>query len=147
MTVNLILNPERAARLIEYHARDDAYPGFVEVTDTLANATWKAPRSAGLNSEIRRAVDMIVLQRLMWLASNDQARNQVRAIANSQIESLAKWIGKQIPAISNTDQKAHLQFALSQIKLFQQDPARVKVTSPVQTPAGAPIGSLCSFEP
>ncbi len=147
MTVNLILNPERAARLIEYHGRDKAYPGFIEVVDALMKSTWKAPHSTDLNGEIRRAVDTIVLNRLMWLSSNDQARNQVRAIAASQIESLRKWIGGQLAAVSNLDQKAHLQFSLSQIELFKQDPTRVKFTVPVQTPAGAPIGSLCSFEP
>jgi hypothetical protein len=146
MTVNLILNPERAARLIEYHARDKSYPGFVEVTNALVETTWKASRSDDLNSEIRRVVDTLVLQRLMWLAANDQARTQVRAIANSEIEALQKWIGIQIASASNADQKAHLQFSLSQIQLFQQDPTKVKFTAPVQTPAGAPIGSFCWFE-
>ncbi len=147
MTVHLILNPERGARLVEYHARDKANPGFVEVVDALVDATWKAPRDTGLGKEIRRAIDTIVLQRLMWLATNDQARAQVRAVASAEIESLRVWINGQISAVSDPDQKAHLQFSLSQIQLFQQDPARVKFTTPVQIPAGAPIGSYCSFEP
>jgi hypothetical protein len=146
MTVNLILNPERAARLIEYHARDKSYPGFVEVAHALVESTWKIGRTEGLNSEIRRAVDTLVLQRLMWLAANDQARAQVRAISSSEIESLEKWINTQIASNLNAEQKAHLQFSLSQIQLFQQDPSKIKFTAPVQTPAGAPIGSFCSFE-
>ncbi|HSE41090.1 MAG TPA: zinc-dependent metalloprotease, partial [Acidobacteriota bacterium] len=147
MTINLILNPERAARLVEYHARENSYPGFIEVTDALINASWKAPHNSGLNGEIRRAVDTIVLQRLMWLSSNDQARAQVRAVANSEIESLRAWIKNELARTSSAEQKAHLQYSLSQIQLFQQDPSRVKFTTPVRTPAGAPIGSLCSVEP
>jgi hypothetical protein len=145
MTVNLILNPERDARLIEYHARDPKNPGFVEVADTLVDSTWKAKHDDSLSGEVRRAIDNIVLQRFMWLASNDQARAQVRAVATSEIESLRKWISAELNRVSDPAQKAHLQFSLSQIQVFQQDPSKVKFTVPVQVPAGAPIG--CSFEP
>ena len=120
-------------------------PGFVEVADTLVDSTWKAKHDDSLSGEIRRATDTIVLQRLMWLAANDQARAQVRAVASSEIESLSKWISAELNRVSGPEQKAHLQFALSQIQLFQQDPSKVKFTAPVQIPAGAPIG--CSFEP
>lgn len=147
MTVNLILNPERDARLVEYHARDSKNPGFVEVADTLVDSTWKAKHDDSLSGEVRRAIDTIVLQRLMWLASNDQARVQVRAVATSEVESLRKWIGAELNRVSDPAHKAHLQFSLSQIKVFQQDPSKVKFTAPVQVPAGAPIGSYCSFEP
>lgn len=146
MTVNLILNPERDARLVEYHARDPKNPGFVEVVDTLVDSTWKAKHDDSLNGEVRRAIDNIVLQRLMWLASNDQARAQVRAVATSEIESLRKWISGELGRVSDPAQKAHLQFSLSQIQVFQQDPSKVKFTTPVQVPAGAPIGSFCSFD-
>ncbi len=144
MTVNLILNPERDARLVEYHARDQKNPGFVEVTDTLVDSTWKAKRDDGLSGEVQRAIDTIVLQKLMWLAANDQARAQVRAVASEEIESLRGWISAELNRVSDPEQKAHLQFSLSQIQLFQQDPSRVKFTAPLQVPAGAPIG--CSFE-
>lgn len=143
MTVNLLLHPDRAARLIEYHARDKNNPDFVEVSDALISATWKMPRGAGLNAEIRRAVDSIVLSRLMWLSANENARTQVRAVATLQIENLRKWIAGQVAASSDSSQKAHLQFALSQIQQFQLDPSKVKFTAPVEAPAGAPIGSLC----
>ncbi|HEY7160186.1 MAG TPA: zinc-dependent metalloprotease, partial [Acidobacteriota bacterium] len=147
MTVNLILNPERDARLVEYHARDAKNPGFVEVADALVDSTWKAKRDDSLSGEVRRATDTIVLQRLMWLAANDQARAQVRAVATSEIESLRKWINVELGHVSDPEQKAHLQFALSQIQIFQQDPSKVKFTAPLKVPDGAPIGSYCSFEP
>jgi hypothetical protein len=145
MTVNLILNPERDARLVEYHARDAKNPSFVEVADALVDSTWKVKRDDTLSGEVQRAIDTIVLNRLMWLAANDQARAQVRAVASAEVESLRGWIGSEVNRISDPAQKAHLQFSLSQIQLFQQDPSRVKFTTPVQIPAGAPIG--CSFEP
>src|SRR5258708_19183158 len=38
---DFLFNPERAARLVEYHARDSRYPGFDEVLDKIIASTWK----------------------------------------------------------------------------------------------------------
>jgi hypothetical protein len=145
MTVYLILHPDRAARLIEFHGRSKNSPGFTEVTGSLIASTWKAPRGTGLNAEIRRAVDSIVLSNLMSLSANENARTQVRAVASLQIENLRKWINAQLPGVADPDQKAHLQFAAIQIQQFQQDPSKVKFTTPVKPPGGAPIGDFCEW--
>src|SRR5438094_3503788 len=40
---DFLLNQERAARLVEFHARDPRNPGFDEVLNKILEATWKAP--------------------------------------------------------------------------------------------------------
>ena len=40
MTVGVILHPERAARLAEYHSRDPGLPGLGDVINRLFEATW-----------------------------------------------------------------------------------------------------------
>ena len=67
MVVWLLLDEERAARLVQYHARDNAVPGFDDVIDRLVAATWRAPRKAGLAGEVQRGVDQVVLHGLMTL--------------------------------------------------------------------------------
>src|SRR4029434_1636794 len=42
-----LLNQERAARLVQFHARDQRNPGFPEVIDRILAATWKAPVGTG----------------------------------------------------------------------------------------------------
>ena len=42
-TIGAMLHPERAARLVEYHARDARNPGLDEVLNRLLAATWEAP--------------------------------------------------------------------------------------------------------
>ena len=42
-TLQFLFNPERAARLVEFHARNAENPGLGEVLDAVLNATWKAP--------------------------------------------------------------------------------------------------------
>ena len=140
MTITMILHRERAARLVEYHARDAKYPGLDEVIERLITATWKAPHADGYKAEIRRSVDMVVLTRLMGLAADSQASNAVRAVSTSQIESLRAWIAKQLAVTTDAAQKAHFEYALSQIKLFQTDPKKMNLSPPPEPPAGPPIG-------
>lgn len=142
MTVQMMLNRERAARLVEYHARDQRNPGFDEVASHLIAATWKAPHGDGYNAEIRRTVDTVTLSRLMGLAADPAASNSVRALATAQIESLRGWLAARQAAVSDPLQKAHYLYALAQIKLFQDDPKKVSITPPAAAPAGPPIGAF-----
>src|SRR5262249_182719 len=56
-TLQFLFNPERAARLIEFHARDAQNPGLAEVLDAILTATWKSSRDASYSGEIARVVD------------------------------------------------------------------------------------------
>src|SRR5207237_1646940 len=42
LTVGLILHPERAGRLVQYHAQDNAMPGIGEAIDKLLDATFRS---------------------------------------------------------------------------------------------------------
>ena len=39
MTAKMLFNPERAARLIEYHSRDSSQPGLKKVIDSIVEET------------------------------------------------------------------------------------------------------------
>src|SRR5262249_12039457 len=87
--VSLLLEPSRAARLIEYRARDRDQLGLGDVLDGLVEATWKAPAEEGFRAEIRRVVGQVVLYHLMALAANDRAPGQARALALATLNDLA----------------------------------------------------------
>jgi len=42
LSVRMILQSERASRLVDFHARNKDYPGLGEVVDKLVGATWKS---------------------------------------------------------------------------------------------------------
>jgi len=140
MTVTLMLNPQRAARLVDYHARDSRYPGLDEVVDRLVNATWKAHYS-GYDAEVNRSVDEVVLRSLIGLALNENASTQSRAIASLKIQELKDWLTAQLKTVKDEDQRAHFHFALSTISTFEQRPRDLMITKPVTPPDGQPIGS------
>src|SRR5262249_45119611 len=49
-TLQFLVSPERAARLVEFHAREAANPSLEEVLDAVLTATWKLPRGANYNA-------------------------------------------------------------------------------------------------
>ena len=135
-----LLNQERAARLVQFHARDPRNPGLAEVIDKILAATWKAPAGKGYAAEIQHTVNTIVLADLMSLAANERALNQVRAVASWKLDQLKKWILAQSRVAVDENQRAFLFYALDQIKRFQDDPKKMNLTPPQPPPDGQPIG-------
>ena len=138
LTVSLLLNPERATRLIEHHSRNDDNPGLEEVIDRLLAASWKNPRGDGREAEAARAIDTVVLHRLMQLARNPEASAQARALAYVKLDDLRKWLLSR--ASKDIAERAHFTYAAAQIKRFQIDPKSVVPDEPASAPDGPPIG-------
>ncbi len=137
----LVLQPERAQRMVEYHALDAENPGFAELVDDLLNATWKTPPASGYKGAIQRTVDSVVLDQLMALASDDHASAEVRGVASLKLDELKKWIVKQSDLPKYEAMRAQFFFAQSQIDRFQKNPAEIHLTAPAPPPDGDPIGT------
>jgi len=135
-----LLNQERAARLVQFHARDPRNPGLVEVIDRIIASTWKAPNAGGYSGEIQHTVDMVILNDLMALAASERTSNQVRAVAELKLEQLKAWLGTQRTLAADESQRAFLFYAAQQIKRFQDDPKKMNITRPQEPPDGQPIG-------
>jgi hypothetical protein len=138
---DFLFNPERAARLVEFQARDPRYPGLDEVLDSILARTWKASMRSTYHTEVQRTVNMVVLSELMSLAASERAPNQVRAIAELKLEELKRWLMTQPDLTRDEKQKAYLFYAQNQIKRFQDDPKKMNLTRPNDPPDGQPIGT------
>lgn len=134
LALSALLQPQRAARLIEHHGRDAASPGFDEVVSAIVRATWNGPNPAdGYGQSIRQAVQRLAISRLMDLAANSDASPQVRAEAEFGLRRI-----RFIAAASTT---AHALSARYDIERFLNRPdGPYKRTDPLPTPAGEPIG-------
>src|SRR5206468_11728367 len=121
---------ERAARLVEFHARDTRNPSFNEVLDKILDATCKAPARAGYQGEIQHVVNMVVLNDLMALASGERASNQVRAIAEFKLEILKNWLRHQTDLTRDDKQKAFFAYAANQPQRLQDAPQYMNLTKP-----------------
>jgi len=138
-TLQFLFNPERAARLVEFHARDAANPGLEDVLDAVLAATWKAPRGSNYKGAVARAVDDVALYDLLALATNDAASTESKAIAAYKLRQLKVWLGVAT-AGAGEDELAHRAQAVRQIEQFERDPKKLEPPGPAQPPDGPPIG-------
>ncbi len=135
-----LLNAERAARLVQFHARDQRNPGLGEVIDKILSSTWKAPAATGYPGEIQHTVNTVILSDLMGLAAGERASNQARAIASLKLEQLKLWLTTQNRLTADENHRAFLYYSIEQIKRFQEDPKKMNLTPAQQPPDGQPIG-------
>ena len=89
IVIGLLFHPERASRLVQYHARDAALPSLEEVIDHVLNAVWFGPSGAGMAGEARRAAGYVALYKLMALAGSEAAAPHARAVASERLAKMA----------------------------------------------------------
>jgi hypothetical protein len=85
----------------------------------------------------------------MSLAANDQATDEVRAIASFELHELKDWLISQHPEQPLTQslgtdypQRAHYFYAAQEIDQFEKNPKQITVPPPPPPPDGSPIGTL-----
>lgn len=129
LTVSLMLNPQRAARLVQYHAEDSNNPGFRDVIDTLLGATWRKAEGTGLDAQVAHIVRRVVLIRLMGLAVDNSASSEVREIATAEVGAVKAAIRTHPDA-----------YAAQLIQAFERDPKQLQLPQLAEPPPGQPIG-------
>ena len=138
VTIGFTLELDRSARIVAQHAVDPSLPGLEEVIDRLTKATFDVPASSSYESEVRRAEQRVLVDRVEWLATGSH-NGQVRAIATLKLTKLATRL-RADTATSEAEQAAH-QLLAADIKRFLDRPAEVAhVIPPADAPPGAPIG-------
>jgi hypothetical protein len=135
LTLQVLFNPQRAARLIEYHARDVNHPSLAEVIDATLAAVQTEPHHAGerlpLPGIVERSVYARTVEALLALAANPQSSSITRAVTAAQLHALklksdpADPVGASIAA---------------RIDEFERDPAKFVPAKPIEAPPGMPIG-------
>ena len=143
LAVSNILDPARAARVVEQHALDPSIPGLDEVIEALIRAPFKAAAPAPYEREIARAVRRVIAENLMTLAAT-APMPQVRAVATLKLRSLMALAGNPPGATTDPDPaaaKAHFQLLADDIKRFLERPAQPSTRMELpEAPPGAPIG-------
>ena len=144
-TISLLLDPQRAARLVQHYGYDANQLGLSEVLDRIIAAEWKTPTKSPRESAIRRTVADVALAQMISLADNERTSAEARAVVRLKLAELREWATGQ--ATSDEVEKAHLAMTVAQIKNFEERPGReMKPTEPLTPPPGMPIGNGADFE-
>jgi len=140
MTLKLLLNSQRAARLISQKSIDDRFLGFDDLLKAIEKETIKSSQEKGQKAEIQRVVNFKFIQRLMMLVKSESVSSQVQAVASWHLEDLKNWCKSQ--KTGEALWQAHYFYIAEQITLFQSNPSNFVFPEELQTPAGSPIGIM-----
>ncbi len=137
--VGEVLDPSRAARLLEQNALDSSLPGMGDVIGALTAVGEPNATDTPYEAEVRRAVGRVVADGLMGLAGG-AAMPQVRAVAAQHLGWLKDSAENR--AMGDDHTAAHFALLARDIQRFEERPheAWAAVVNP-QAPPGAPIGT------
>jgi Met-zincin/Domain of unknown function (DUF5117) len=140
LAVSGLLEPHRAARLIQFHALDASNPDFRDVAGELVTRTWRSGAERDpYRAAIQRTVQSLVVTRLMDLAADADASTLVRAVASAWLRAVF-----DDTAVSTGDEATdiHRRAVHEEIERFLARPAEPRRrTPPPPTPPGDPIGA------
>jgi hypothetical protein len=131
LTLAGLFSPQRAARLVEYGARDPKNLTLEAVIDGALATTGTAPRGAGLVQAVQRAVYVRTVEALLTLAADKSSASEVRAVTQAKLVE----IRRRADSRSATD-----AYLAHRIDLYLSDPAKFAPAEPIEAPPGMPIG-------
>lgn len=134
LTLRMILNPERCARLAGQKARDPRLPDLNGVFEQLRESITKSPllNKADYAGEIARLTERLYIDGLIRLATNKDADGSVRAATHEAILS----INNSKPTGVTPYRNAYVRWTIRQ---YLSDPDRSGSAPSLSPPDGAPI--------
>lgn len=138
IALDALLQPQRAARLVEQHALDAKLPGLDTVLDSIAEAIFDARGADGYEAAILRVEQRSLVEHLLAL-SEDAPMQQVRALAALQLDTLSQKLAK---AGGDVDERAHRALLVADIRRVREHPELRKTARSAPTiPPGSPLGA------
>ncbi|WP_026811753.1 zinc-dependent metalloprotease [Arenibacter latericius] len=135
LSLELLLHPERASRLIVQKSLKDSDLGLGEVLDETIRETIEKSHKDRYINEVQKNINYRVLYHIMNLAAHDKVHPQVNAIANQKLGFIkSKFSGSS---------DANAQEMVRRIDDFYQFPELFKVIPTPEIPDGSPIGMDC----
>jgi len=132
MTFDVLLDPRRAARLVEFNRRDSSQLGFTEMMRTIEDAVMK-PAARDRTGEIAKVVQARYVFSLMDLSNSDVSPG-IKARTDAMLRRLQDGLSK--------NGSGHGDWLVTRIEehLNKSAPAAPEVTESKPLPPGGPIG-------
>lgn len=130
-TLKLLFNPQRLARLEQQHAINKNIAGVEDVIQSLLSATVFSKQRNGLEAEIQKRINLLVVENLLIIATAPTHAPEVNAIALQAIKGLAGPLAK-----SKTASRQYLAHLIDQTLKNGQFTRRQTVAN---LPPGSPI--------
>ena len=138
MTLNLLLNTQRASRLIAHKSINKNQLGLDELIDELVAKTIKRTYEDTYFQELQNVINAKVLEHLFYLGASKNQYQQVNAIVLFKLTEIKTILqNKRAKGV----QKIYDAAMVKLIEGFIKSPLLFKKTKALQIPDGSPIGS------
>ena len=142
MIVDMILQRDRAARLVEFATRGAGpHLTLAATIDKLTGATWDAsvPASAKLEA-LQRVTQRAVIERLLTLAADSSAATEVRAMAELKVADLRARARAKQAGVRTDDARAHWLSIVNDCTRWIERRELPKMSPALIAPPGDPFG-------
>lgn len=139
-TINMLLQKERLARMIEQHARDKSQLSLNEFLSRMAVSINAKDGYTPLEQEIARSIEKLFVLRLLGLAASEEGNQQVNAVALLKINELAELMSRTGKSSADPKEQAHYLYLIQKVAAFRLNPADFKLPASPGLPDGSPIG-------
>jgi hypothetical protein len=146
LAIDGLLQPERAARLVDFHRRDAKLPSLEDVLGALVAKTFASESASDRQAELRRVTQGVVMRRLIELADDPKTSEGVRARVEGTLRELRSRLDGAAQAVASDPsdpEMAHRAHVAAEIARYLDRPERdpAKRPGPPPVPPGQPIGS------
>jgi hypothetical protein len=141
MVFELILHPERMARLVEFHSRDTKNPGAKAVLDRVFDGLFSTKDFTPYQNAIQITVQHAYVMQLIKAMQNNDNSPLTQAELLAQLNKIDKHL-ESSRARGNDQKVAHADYLKHQIKLFKEKPTEYVVKGSINLPPGSPIGDF-----
>lgn len=142
MVLDALLQPERAARLVDFHRREPRQPGLSMVLDSLIRNVFEAKEAGSpRHAALVQVVQARVVDRLIRIASGNSTTHAVRAEIEASLPTIDALL-REAPGRSTAD-RAHRSLLRAEIARHlarQRDDDGSNAPAP-EAPPGSPIGT------
>lgn len=137
MSIAMLLNPQRAARLVQQKSKDANQLGLSEALDVLINNTFKKIHNDSYQTELQNTINYVALKYMFNLAASTKTYPQVNAIVYYKLNQLATYLNTQKATDVQIMYNANMR---AKIKRFMEEPSAFKLIKAPKIPDGSPIG-------
>lgn len=133
MTLGILLNPQRANRMVQQAALDKTQMGLDGMLATLVAETLFSKVNDPYKASVQESINYNVLKHLMNLSVHPKAIPQTKAFAKAQLKKIRTQLA--LDAMG-----ANSAYMVDEINNFLKSPEKFKVMASPKIPDGSPIG-------
>ena len=130
ITIELLLNPQRCARLVELNARENAQPSLDKILEHINSHIQNSAVDSDLEKEIQFIIGNLFVDELIDLSKNEYASSSVRATTRGFISDKIN--------LSNEDYKD--KYLKAKMEKYLKEPIVIQPSKSLMPPDGSPIG-------